>query len=71
MVYSFNLASKEFGDRERVTMKHIQLETRIDSTFLPELYSTATESSEVRELRVIDWNLAADASLAACALPVA
>lgn len=71
MVYSFKLASKEFGDRERVTMKHIRLETRIDSTFLPELYSTATESSEVRELRVIDWNLAADASLAACALPVA
>jgi predicted DNA binding protein len=51
---------KEFGDRERVTMKHIQLETRIDSTFLPELYSAATESSEIRELRVIDWNLAAD-----------
>jgi hypothetical protein len=41
-------------------MKHIRLEARIDTTFLPELYATATDASGIRELRVIDWNLAAD-----------
>lgn len=41
-------------------MKQIQVTARIDERLLPNLYSVVSESSAVSELRVLDWNVAAD-----------
>ncbi|WP_135827346.1 helix-turn-helix domain-containing protein [Halorussus halobius] len=41
-------------------MKHVQVAASIEDRLLPTLYSVVSESSAVSELRVLDWNVAAD-----------
>lgn len=41
-------------------MKHIQIRADVDPDLLPEFYSVAAASPAITELRVLDWNVAAD-----------
>ncbi|ADQ68569.1 putative DNA binding protein [Halogeometricum borinquense DSM 11551] len=41
-------------------MKHLRLTTRLEPSVIPPFYAVVAESSSISELRVIDWNVAAD-----------
>lgn len=43
-------------------MKHLQIAATVDPSLLPSYYATISDSPAVTELRVIDWNLAADST---------
>lgn len=43
-----------------MSLTHLQISASLDPAILPSFYVTVTEASAVAELRVVDWNLAAE-----------